>query len=63
MRALAATRNEGVQAALDYITAAHADPKKVEALEERDVHPKIATFALQRTNNDLEEAYQVHDKI
>ena len=37
-----------------------ADPKKVEELENRDVDPKIAVFALQRSNNDLDEAYQIH---
>ena len=37
-----------------------ADPKKVEDLENRDVDPKVAVFALQRSNNDLDEAYQIH---
>ena len=37
-----------------------ADPKKVEDLENRDVDGKVAVFALQRTNNDLDEAYQIH---
>ena len=37
-----------------------ADPKKVKDLENRDVDGKVAVFALQRTNNDLDEAYQIH---
>ena len=32
---------------------------QVEALEERDVPPKVGCFALQLSNNDLEEAYQI----
>ncbi|MGB1591601.1 MAG: hypothetical protein ACPIOQ_02525, partial [Promethearchaeia archaeon] len=28
-------------------------------VEKRDVEPKVAEFALQRTNNDLEEAYNI----
>ena len=48
---------------LEDISALHAvdaDPKKVETLENRDVDAKVAAFALQRTNNNLEEAYNIH---
>eukprot|EP00960_Hanusia_phi_P014647 433021-Hanusia_phi.AAC.1 len=48
---------------LQDLSALHAidpDPRLVEVLEERDVPPKVAAFALQRTNNDVERAYQIH---
>jgi len=35
----------------------------VEALENRDVDPKVAVFALQRTNNDFEQAYLMHNNF